>query len=54
MILIERAFIIAKKNTKFNKYTPWLKIKSAEDYLSDKYGGLYNICKIYRKYRDIQ
>lgn len=38
---------MAKKNTEFNKYTPALKIKAVEDYLSDEYGGLRSICKIY-------
>lgn len=38
---------MVKKNTKFNKYSPELKIKAVEDYLSDKYGGLRSICKIY-------
>ncbi|WP_075877457.1 helix-turn-helix domain-containing protein [Merdibacter massiliensis] len=38
---------MAKKSTKFNKYTPELKTKAVEDYLSDEYGGLRSICKIY-------
>lgn len=38
---------MAKKNTKFNNYSPELKIKAVEDYLSGEYGGLRSICKIY-------
>lgn len=38
---------MAKKGTKFNKYTPEFKVEVAEAYLSGKYGGSNMVAKHY-------
>ena len=38
---------MAKKNTKFNNYSPEIKKEAVEVYLNGKNGGLGSVCKKY-------